>query len=104
MSFMDAINTGGWKRDLPIYWEHEGSRAVRIDEWKLVAEVGGEWELYNMDEDRTELNNLIDDNAPKAAEMIALYDAWAERCGVRPWPLSPSARMMHLRNTHNHYV
>ena len=104
VSFLDAINTGGWKRNLPIYWEHEGSRAVRIDNWKLVAEVGGEWELYDMDEDRTELNNLIDANAPRAAEMIALYDTWAERCGVHPWPLSPSARMMHLRNPHNHYV
>ena len=104
VSFLDAINTGGWKRNLPIYWEHEGSRAVRIDNWKLVAEVGGEWELYDMDEDRTELNNLVEVNAPKAAEMIALYDAWAERCGVHPWPLSPSARMMSLRNAHNHNV
>lgn len=104
VSFMNAIDNGEWKRDLPIYWEHEGSRALRIDNWKLVAEVGGEWELYDMDEDRTELNNLVESNAPKAAEMIALYDAWAERCGVQPWPLSGRARMMHLRAPHNHYV
>ena len=104
VSFMDAIETGDWKRNLPIYWEHEGSRAVRIENWKLVAEVGGDWELYDMDEDRTELNNLVERNAPKAAEMIALYDAWADRCGVFPWPLSPSARMMNLRTAHNHYV
>ena len=104
VSFLDAINTGAWKRNLPIYWEHEGSRAVRIDNWKLVAEIGGEWELYDMDEDRTELSNLVEANAPKADEMISLYGAWAERCGVYPWPLSPSARMMSLRNAHNHNV
>ena len=104
VSFMDAIDNGEWKRDLPIYWEHEGSRALRIDNWKLVAEVGGEWELYDMDEDRTELNNLVESNAPKAAEMIALYESWAERCGVQPWPLTGRARMMHLRAPHNHYV
>ena len=104
VSFLDAINTGAWKRNLPIYWEHEGSRAVRIDNWKLVAEIGGEWELYDMDEDRTELSNLVEANAPKADEMIALYDVWAERCGVHPWPLSPTARMMSLRNAHNHNV
>ena len=104
VSFLDAINTGAWKRNLPIYWEHEGSRAVRIENWKLVAEVGGDWELYDMDEDRTELNNLVEANAPKADEMIALYDVWAERCGVHPWPLSPTARMMSLRNAHNHNV
>ena len=104
VSFMDAIDDGAWKRNLPIYWEHEGSRAVRIDNWKLVAEVGGDWELYDMHEDRTELNNLVESNAPQAAEMIALYDQWADRCGVHPWPLSPAARMMSLRNPHNHYV
>ena len=104
VSFLDAINTGAWKRNMPIYWEHEGSRAVRIENWKLVAEVGGEWELYDMDEDRTELSNLVEANAPKADEMIALYDVWAERCGVHPWPLSPTARMMSLRNAHNHNV
>ena len=104
VSFLDAINTGAWKRNLPIYWEHEGSRAVRIENWKLVAEVGSDWELYDMDEDRTELNNLVEANAPKVDEMIALYDVWAERCGVHPWPLSPTARMMNQRNPHNHYV
>ena len=104
VSFMDAINNGAWRRDLPIYWEHEGSRALRIGNWKLVAEVGGDWELYDMDEDRTELNNLIQRNAPKAQEMIALYEAWADRCGVFDWPLSPNARMMNLRAPHNHYV
>lgn len=104
VSFMDAINTGDWKRNLPIYWEHEGSRAVRIQNWKLVAEVGGEWELYDMDNDRTELNNLVESNAPKAAEMMSLYDEWAERCGVSPWPISPDARMMSLRMPHNHNV
>ena len=104
VSFLDAINTGAWKRNLPIYWEHEGSRAVRIENWKLVAEVDGDWELYDMDEDRTELNNLVEANAPKADEMIGLYGAWAERCGVHPWPLSPTARMMSLRNAHNHNV
>lgn len=104
VSFMDAIDNGEWKRDLPIYWEHEGSRALRIDNWKLVAEVGGEWELYDMNDDRTELNNLVESNAPKAAEMIALYESWTERCGVQPWPLTGRARMMHLRAPHNHYV
>ncbi len=104
VSFMDAIDTGEWKRSLPIYWEHEGSRAVRIDNWKLVAEVGGEWELYDMDEDRTELNNLAERNAPQADLMRRLYDEWAERCDVFPWPLSQSARMMDLRTPHNHLV
>ena len=104
VSFMDAIDKGEWNRGKPIYWEHEGSRAVRVGNWKLVAEVGGDWELYDMDEDRTELNDLAQRNAPQAAKMAAMYDEWAERCGVFPWPLSPSARMMDLRAPHKHSV
>ena len=101
---MHAIEKGKWKRSLPIFWEHEGSRAVRIDNWKLVSEVDSGWELYDMDDDRTELNNLIEKNKPKADEMIGLYGEWAERCEVHPWPLSPGARFMNLRGDHNHSV
>ena len=88
-SFMQAIDNGNWTRPRPIFWEHEGSRAVRMGEWKLVSEVGGQWELYNMDQDRTELNNLAESNRPKADEMAGLYDEWAARCGVSPWPIPP---------------
>jgi hypothetical protein len=42
-----------------IFWEHEGNAAVRAGDWKLVR-LGrkGEWELYNLKTDRTELHNL----------------------------------------------
>ena len=42
-----------------LYWEHEGNRAVRQGSWKLVAESEKEWELYNLEDDPTELNDLI---------------------------------------------
>lgn len=103
-SFMDAIDKGNWNRNLPIFWEHEGSRAARAENWKLVSEVDGQWELYDMDEDRTELNNLVDSNRPKANEMIRLYEEWAERCEVLPWPVEPDTRLMNLRGAHNHSI
>jgi len=32
-----------------IYWEHEGNRAVRVGDWKLVAKGrNSKWELYNV--------------------------------------------------------
>ena len=65
-----------------IYWEHEGNRAVRQGNWKLVAVAGGPWELYDLAADRTELNNLVGQEPEKVNELIALYDTWAERCGV----------------------
>ena len=74
-------------REQPIFWEHEGSRAVRQGRWKLVSAIGGGWELYDMEHDRTELNDLHERNRPKAQELESLYLEWAERCGVLPWSI-----------------
>ena len=70
-----------------IYWEHEGNRAVRVGKWKLVSRHPGGWELYDLEADRTELNSLAEKNPQKVAELIAMYESWAARCGVRPWPV-----------------
>ena len=75
--------------DLPgrvLCWEHEGHRAVREGDWKLVAVHGGPWELYDLGVDRAELNDRVADLPDRAARLEAAYRAWAERCGVQPWP------------------
>jgi arylsulfatase A-like enzyme len=82
------VLTGGRRRGHPaLYWEHEGNRAVRQGKWKLVATAGGPWELYDLEADRTELNNLAAAHPEKVAELAARYADWAERCGVLPWPI-----------------
>ena len=86
-SMLPAIERRGWERERPIVWEHEGSRAVRQGQWKLVAAIGGGWELYDMERDRTELDDLYTRNRPKAQELERIYEEWAERCGVLPWPV-----------------
>ena len=49
-----------------LFWEHEGNRALRIGDWKLVAKGSdGPWELYDMKRDRTEMNDLAAPN-PRA--------------------------------------
>ena len=72
-----------------LYWEHEGNRAVRVGDWKLVAKGrNGKWELYNIAEDRSELNNLASSNPDKAKELAAKWQAYAERAHVLPYPQS----------------
>jgi arylsulfatase len=67
-----------------ICWEHEGNRAVRQGDWKLVGKNGGPWELYDTSADRVELIDLAGKHPDKARELSDLYDAWAKRCGVVP--------------------
>ncbi|RUL87815.1 arylsulfatase [Tautonia sociabilis] len=71
----------------PLFWEHQGNRAVRLGEWKLVAPHGKPWELYDLESDRTELVDLSDTMPEKVAELSALWQSWANRAGVAPWPV-----------------
>ncbi len=65
-----------------LYWEHEGNRGVRQGRWKLVAQRGAAWELYDMDADRIETNDLARQYPEQVEELAARYRAWAARCQV----------------------
>jgi arylsulfatase A-like enzyme len=86
VSLAPAFDGGDVAREA-IYWEHEGNRAVRGGRWKLVSRHRGPWELYDLIADRTETRNLAAEEPARVVAMMAMYDAWATRCGVRPWPL-----------------
>lgn len=78
-------------RKAPIFWEHEGNRAVRDGDWKLVARgAKGRWQLYNLANDRSELHDLAEEQAGKVTELSGAWNAWATRAGVLPltpyWP------------------
>jgi arylsulfatase len=69
----------------PIFWMHEGNRAVRSGPWKAVMKFKGEWELYNIDEDRTEQNNLVKKNPLVAQMLIRQWEDWAATTYVDEW-------------------
>lgn len=71
--------------DRLLYWEHEGNRAIRDGNWKLVA-MGqeGPWELYNLSKDRTEVSNLAQKHPKRVEQMSVLWDEWAMRAQVLP--------------------
>ncbi|MDA1313497.1 MAG: arylsulfatase [Acidobacteria bacterium] len=72
-----------------IYWEHEGNRAIRRGDRKLVSRygqpTGGAWELYDLAADRTETINLAESHPDEVAELSEMYEAWARRADVVPW-------------------
>ena len=70
----------------PLAWEHEGNCAFREDKWKLVKRWDRkDWELYDMEEDRCELNDLSTELSVKRDELLTKYTAWANRVGVIDW-------------------
>ena len=56
-----------------LWWLHEGNRAVRVGDWKLVAAKGDPWELYNLAEDRAEQTNLSAQMPDKVRELEAIW-------------------------------
>jgi arylsulfatase A-like enzyme len=72
-----------------IFFEHEGNRAVRQGKWKLVSKHPGPWELFDMESDRTEMNNLAEQHPERVKELKALYEAFAARAHVEPRPQKP---------------
>jgi arylsulfatase A-like enzyme len=85
-SLVPALNGQAVERG-PLFWEHEGNRAVRQGDWKIVAAHGEVWRLYNLADDRTELHDLAAKAPDRVAELSTLYDHWAGCCGVEPWPV-----------------
>lgn len=71
-------------------WEHEGNRAVRNGDWKLVSRFDEKlkkelpWELYNLSSDRSETNDLVAKYPERVKELKQLYSQWAERVHVAP--------------------
>jgi arylsulfatase len=85
VSLLPAFRGESLGRTSPIFWEHEGNRAVRIGPWKLVAKgAAGMWELYNIDSDRAELHNLADRQPERVKELSAQWQRWAASSKVLP--------------------
>lgn len=72
-------------RDKPLFWEHEGNRAVRMGRWKAVSTWREGWRLYDMAVDRTELVDLGKQHPERLADMTNRWDRWAARTFVDPW-------------------
>ncbi len=57
-----------------LWWQHEGNRALRVGDWKIVAAgKDAAWELYNLKTDRTETHDLAHEQPEKVRELSALW-------------------------------
>ena len=90
ISLLPALKGKPLQRKAPLAFEHHGNLALREGRWKIVSAYRGDkpisWELYDMESDRTELNNLADKDPKKVEELAGKWQSWADRVGVQPWP------------------
>ena len=69
-------------------FEHFNEKAlIAKDGWKIIQPGNkAQWELYNLNEDRTEMHNVADKYPDRLAKMQKQYEEWAKRCMVVPSP------------------
>ena len=82
ISFLPALKGEPQEEHETLYWEHLGYNAIRHDNWKLVSE-GSEWQLYDLENDRTELNNLAATYPEKVQQLSEMWEEWAIRAMVK---------------------
>jgi arylsulfatase A-like enzyme len=73
-SLLPAFAQDGVVTHDALWWQHEGNRAVRVGDWKLVA--AGEdspWELYDLKADRGETQNQAAAMPEKVRELAAVW-------------------------------
>jgi arylsulfatase len=81
-----------------LFFQHEGNRALRQGDWKLVSAREDEhvWELYDLGRDRSELNNLAAQQPDRVRAMAQAWTNHVEACralaGVAPPEQAPVDR------------
>jgi arylsulfatase len=82
VSLKPAFGGKALDRGAPLFFEHKGSRAIRDGRWKLVRNPGGKWELYDLENDRSELNDLAGTKPERVQQMTKAWTDWAKRSNV----------------------
>ncbi|MEL6108322.1 MAG: sulfatase-like hydrolase/transferase, partial [Planctomycetota bacterium] len=84
VSMMATLRGETMEKRPPLYWEFSSNHAIREGRWKLVAQRGKEWELYDLSTDRSETNSVFEERADVASRLANEYDRWAKRVGAKP--------------------
>jgi arylsulfatase A-like enzyme len=84
-SLVPIFRTGKREPHPTLFWEHEGHRAVRRGDLKLVAPRDAAWQLFDMITDRAEAHDRAPQHPSIVAELSQLHADWSQQVGVVPW-------------------
>jgi len=63
-----------------LFWQYGAAKAVRQGKWKLVRYGKVDWELYDLDADRTELHDLAGKYPGRVRQMAQAWQSWFDAC------------------------
>jgi arylsulfatase A-like enzyme len=66
-----------------LYWRFNRANAIRQGNLKAIR-VGQAWELYNLENDPTELNNLASQMPEKTNALAEMWEKWNQAGKSRP--------------------
>jgi arylsulfatase A-like enzyme len=75
VSLLPAFSGKPLARTQPLFWEHEGNRAVQEADWKLVALENQPWRLYHLTADRSEQRDLAAAEPERVKDLAAKWQA-----------------------------
>lgn len=74
-SLVHAIQGKSKPHSRTLYWRYGGD-AIRVDDWKAVRTGKGGWQLYNLADDPTELDDLAKKHPERTAQMAEQWETW----------------------------
>jgi arylsulfatase A-like enzyme len=87
-SLLGEFAKDGALRHESLWWFHDGNRAVRVGDWKLVADHKSPWELYDLRHDRSESTDLASHYPEKVKELEAVWtrqmEEFKKQAGAKP--------------------
>ena len=69
-----------------LWWYHDGNRAIRVGDWKLVADHDGPLELYNLSSDRSEMRDVSAKHLKKVEELSRAWNRYRDEFAALAWP------------------
>ena len=70
-------------RTNPLFFQYGSWQAIRQNQWKLVQRKQEPWQLYDLDQDRTETRDLAGKFSERVKDMEKSWEGWAREVGAK---------------------